>query len=114
MNRYEIALKIQDAANPLAVVNELQKAMKTVFLDENKPIREDPAVWLIVDKLASMFNNSRLDVERYGQCTEACRSQIEKKETEYVEDTESIAADNSDTSPRSLDEHHRKLAVGTN
>jgi hypothetical protein len=112
MNRYEIALKIQDAANPLAVVNELQKAMKTVFLDENKPIREDPAVWLIVDKLASMFNNSRLDVDRYGQCAEACRAQLKKKESEYVEDTESITVDDGDTALRSLDGHHPKLAVG--
>ena len=111
MNRFKVALEIQLAANPMGVAHELQKAMSAAFL-EGIPVREDPAVWLIADKLASMFNNSRLDVDRYGQCAEACRSQLKKKETEYVEDTESITADDGDTALRSLDGHHPKLTVG--
>ena len=103
MNRFEVALQIQLAANPLAVVHELQQAMMTVFLEEGTLIREDPAVWLIVDKLASMFNNSRLDVDRYGQCVEACQAILNPKEPEYVEDTERIPADDGDIAVLSLD-----------
>jgi len=111
MNRFKVALEIQLAANPMGVTHELQKAMSAAF-SEGIPIREDPAVWLIVDKLASMFNNSRLDVDRYGQCAEACRAQLKKEETEYVEDTESITADDGHAALRSLDGHYPEPAMG--
>lgn len=111
MNRFKVALEIQLAANPMGVAHELQKAMIAAF-SEGIPVREDPAVWLIVDKLASLFNNSRLDVDRYGQCAEACRAHLKKEETEYVEDTDSITADDGHATLHSLDGHHSELAVG--
>ena len=113
MNRHKVALEIQYAANPLAVVHELQKAMMTVFIDEHKPVREDPAVWLLVDKLASMFNNSRLDVARYSDCVNACEAQLkQEEEPDYVEDTDEITADDGHAALRGVDEHHREFAVG--
>ena len=111
MNRFKVAMEIQLAANPMGVVHELQKAMSAAFL-EGIPVREDPAVWLIVDKLASMFNNSRLDMIRYGDCTAACRAQLEKEESHYVEDTKDLATNDGDAALRSLDGHHRELVVG--
>jgi hypothetical protein len=67
---YEIAVRIQDASNPIAVTGELREAMMSAHHKGN--VRKDPAVIAIFFKLYDMLG-APSEKEMYG-ALKACEA----------------------------------------
>lgn len=91
MNRFQTAIAIQDACNPSGIAHALLDAMREARAEGQFMLTEDPAVWLIVHKLATLFPwiVDYSDPEgQFHHHWQTCQHRIHPtKEPDYVEDT---------------------------
>jgi hypothetical protein len=96
MNRFQTAIAIQDACNPSGVAHSLLQAMTEARAEGQFTLTEDPAVWLIVQKLASLFPGvASYNVDPFSTHWQACVEAAHPKEPDYVEDIENTNGNTS-------------------
>lgn len=87
MNRYQEAIDIQDACNPVAVAGVLQKQMVSVLRERQSTaaIREDAAVRLLLYKLMDMFYEHPEPGDfsvAYQRCQQEAAEEKKREETD--------------------------------
>lgn len=80
MNRFQEAIDIQNAVNPVAIAGVLHKQMLEVQRENQSTatILEDDAVKMVLYKLMGMCHEFPLD-DRYAEAYHRCRIEAEKE-----------------------------------
>ena len=83
-NRFQTAIDIQDACNPNGVsltIHDTCRALTRGTSMSTQDIRDDPAVRLMVHKLADLCNVTLLHTLDYSDIYDQCRQKAKANET---------------------------------